>query len=169
MTARIRKQFVMKLVSSEVVDEYKKRAYPLASRVFFITPLTSVCRRRLSRTSGSNTRQHSNASSAIGYAAQQHPAPPRPPPCAAAGHDEIWPEMAAMLSEHGVHNYSISLLPETLQLFAFAEIDSEERWAAIGSTAVCQRWWVHMATLMELEADGVRPKATGLREVFYLQ
>ena len=83
-------------------------------------------------------------------------------------HDEIWPEMAGMLKEHGVHNYSISLLPDTLQLFAFVEIDSEERWAAIASTPVCQRWWVHMAALMELEADGVRPKATALREVFFL-
>lgn len=97
--------------------------------------------------------------------------PPSPSPArkrARAGHDEIWPDMAGMLKEHGVHNYSISLLPDTLQLFAFVEIDSEERWAAIASTPVCQRWWVHMAALMELEADGVRPKATALREVFFL-
>jgi L-rhamnose mutarotase len=37
-------------------------------------------------------------------------------------HDEIWPEMAAMLREHGSHNYSISLLPSTLQLFGYVEV-----------------------------------------------
>ena len=37
-------------------------------------------------------------------------------------HDEIWPEMSGMLREHGVHNYSISLLESTLQLFAYVEV-----------------------------------------------
>lgn len=37
-------------------------------------------------------------------------------------HDEIWPEMASMLKDHGVHNYSISLLPSTRQLFAYVEV-----------------------------------------------
>jgi L-rhamnose mutarotase len=39
-----------------------------------------------------------------------------------ASHDAIWPEMSSMLKEHGVHNYSISLLPETRQLFAYVEV-----------------------------------------------
>ena len=38
-----------------------------------------------------------------------------------SAHDHIWPEMSSMLKEHGVHNYSISLHPETLQLFAYVE------------------------------------------------
>jgi L-rhamnose mutarotase len=83
------------------------------------------------------------------------------------GHDNIWPEMAATLSAHGAHNYSISLLPSTHQLFAFVEIDSETAWDAIADTEVCQRWWKFMAPLMETE--GGRPKAEPLREVFYLK
>lgn len=49
------------------------------------------------------------------------------------------------------------------------QIDSEELWEKIGSTEVCQRWWKHMGALMELEDDGIRPKGTALREVFFLQ
>ena len=56
-------------------------------------------------------------------------------------HRPIWPELEATLKVHGVHNYSIFLHPETRQLFAYAEIESEERWAAIAQTEVCRRWW----------------------------
>ena len=49
-------------------------------------------------------------------------------------HNPIWPELAAVLQAHGVHNYSIHLHPQTLQLFGYAEIESEERWAAIAQT-----------------------------------
>jgi L-rhamnose mutarotase len=36
-----------------------------------------------------------------------------------------------VLKDHGVSNYSIFLHPETRQLFGYAEIESEEQWAAI--------------------------------------
>ena len=62
--------------------------------------------------------------------------------------------MVSMLKEHGVNNYSISLHPGTQQLFAYAEIDSEEAWDSIASTAVCRRWWAAMAPLMETDAEG---------------
>lgn len=39
-------------------------------------------------------------------------------------HDEIWPDMSAMLKAHGVHNYNIALLQSTLQLFAYVEVCS---------------------------------------------
>ena len=47
-------------------------------------------------------------------------------------HNPIWPELEATLRAHGVRSYSIFLDPETSDLFAYAEIDSEEQWAAIG-------------------------------------
>ena len=53
-------------------------------------------------------------------------------------HDPIWPELAVVLKAHGVRNYSIHLQPQTLQLFGYAEIESEERWAAIAQTPVCR-------------------------------
>jgi L-rhamnose mutarotase len=82
-------------------------------------------------------------------------------------HQQIWPELEAVLRAHGVHNYSIFLHEETRQLFAYAEIESEERWAAIAATEVCRRWWQRMADVMPAEADA-RPVSRGLREVFHL-
>ena len=59
-------------------------------------------------------------------------------------HDPIWRELEDTLLAHGVRSYSIYLDPATSELFAYAEIDSEERWAAVASTDVCKRWWRHM-------------------------
>jgi L-rhamnose mutarotase len=82
-------------------------------------------------------------------------------------HDPIWPELERVLKAHGVHNYSIFLLPRTQQLFAYAEIESESRWAAIASNAECQRWWRHMADVMPHNTDA-SPIAEDAVEVFHL-
>ena len=42
---------------------------------------------------------------------------------------------------------SIFLDAETHTLFAYAEIESEERWEAISRTDVCRRWWASMREL----------------------
>lgn len=55
-------------------------------------------------------------------------------------HNPIWPELEKVLEDHGVSNCSIFLHPETCQLFGHAEIESEEQWAFIASTEVCQKW-----------------------------
>jgi L-rhamnose mutarotase len=82
-------------------------------------------------------------------------------------HQPIWEELETVLKEHGVHNYSIFLHPETRQLFAYAEVEDEERWNAIASTEVCQRWWKHMGDIMPSNPDN-SPVAVGLEEVFHL-
>ena len=82
-------------------------------------------------------------------------------------HQPIWAELAATLKAHGVHNYSIFLHEETRQLFAYAEIEDEARWAAIAQTEVCQRWWKHMGDVMPSNADH-SPVSRGLKEVFHL-
>jgi L-rhamnose mutarotase len=82
-------------------------------------------------------------------------------------HNPIWPELEATLVAHGVQRYSIFLDPSTNDLFAYAEIESEERWNAIASTAVCQRWWRHMTDLMPSNEDH-RPASRDLREVFHI-
>jgi L-rhamnose mutarotase len=61
-------------------------------------------------------------------------------------HNPIWPELEKVLKDHGVSNYSIFLHHETRQLFGYAEIESEEQWASIASTEICQRWWKHMGS-----------------------
>jgi len=83
-------------------------------------------------------------------------------------HSPIWPELERVLKAHGVHNYSIFLLPETRQLFAYAEIEDEGRWAAIAQTPECQRWWAHMADIMPTNADN-SPRSVPLTEVFRLR
>ena len=82
-------------------------------------------------------------------------------------HNPIWLELEATLRAHGVRSYSISLHAETRQLFAYAEIESEERWEAIAHTDVCRRWWAHMRDIMPANSDAL-PVFVPLREVFHL-
>ncbi len=82
-------------------------------------------------------------------------------------HQPIWDELATTLKSHGVHNYSIFLDPSTNQLFGYAEIESEERWAAIAQTDVCKRWWKFMGDIMPANPDN-SPVSRGIEEVFHL-
>jgi L-rhamnose mutarotase len=83
-------------------------------------------------------------------------------------HNPIWPELERVLKAHGVSNYSIFLERKTGKLFAYAEIENEERWNAIAETGVCRRWWTSMKDLMETNEDE-SPKATPLEEMFHIQ
>lgn len=82
-------------------------------------------------------------------------------------HSPIWPELEAVLKAHGTHHYSIFLDETRNLLFGFVEIESEERWNAVAQTAICQRWWQHMADVMPANPDN-SPVSQALREVFYL-
>ena len=82
-------------------------------------------------------------------------------------HRPIWRELEETLVRHGVRSYSIFLDPVTRDLFGYAEIESEERWAAIASTDVCRRWWRHMKEVMPANADD-SPVSSELREVFHI-
>jgi L-rhamnose mutarotase len=82
-------------------------------------------------------------------------------------HRPIWPELEETLKAHGVHNYSIFLLPDTRQLFAYAEIEDESRWNAIADTDICKKWWVRMGDVMPSNPDN-SPVAKNLREVFHI-
>jgi L-rhamnose mutarotase len=82
-------------------------------------------------------------------------------------HSPIWPELEQTLKAHGVHNYSIFLLAETQELFAYVEIESETQWAAIATTPTCQGWWRHMSDCMRTQPD-LSPVSQNLREVFHM-
>ena len=83
-------------------------------------------------------------------------------------HNPIWPELKEVLKSHGVHNYSIFLdRSSNRRLFAYAEIESEERWKLIANTEVCKRWWSYMKDLMATNDDD-SPIATDLNEVFHI-
>lgn len=82
-------------------------------------------------------------------------------------HSPIWPELEALLKEHGVSSYSIFLDAETRQLFGYAEIEDEKRWTAIAHTAVCRRWWKYMSEIMPSNPDD-SPVSRELKEVFHI-
>ena len=82
-------------------------------------------------------------------------------------HRPIWPELEAVLKEHGVHNYSIFLHPQTRQLFGYVEIEDEKQWAAIAGTPECRKWWAHMKDIMPSNPDN-SPVAAELEEVFHI-
>lgn len=82
-------------------------------------------------------------------------------------HDEIWPQLAATLKAHGAHHYSIFLFPQTAQLFAYVEIESEARWNAVADTAICKQWWAYMKEIMPSNPDN-SPVSHELIEVFHL-
>jgi L-rhamnose mutarotase len=83
-------------------------------------------------------------------------------------HNPIWKDLEDTLLAHGVRSYSIFLDPTTSELFAYAEIESEERWNAIAATAVCKRWWRHMRELMPSNPDD-SPVSEELKEVFHIE
>jgi L-rhamnose mutarotase len=83
-------------------------------------------------------------------------------------HRPIWQELESALIGHGVRTYSIFLDPATADLFAYVEVESEERWAAIAATGECRRWWAYMRDVMPANADD-SPVSRELREVFHLR
>jgi L-rhamnose mutarotase len=82
-------------------------------------------------------------------------------------HNPIWKELEDVLKSQGVHNYNIFINPETSQLFAFVEIEDQERWDAIAQTAECRRWWTYMKDIMPSNPDH-SPVSIELKRVFYL-
>ena len=83
-------------------------------------------------------------------------------------HNPIWHELEETLLAHGVRSYSIFLDESTSELFAYAEIESEERWKAIAQTEVCQRWWKHMREIMPSNTDN-SPVSNEVNEVFHIE
>ncbi|WP_374631345.1 L-rhamnose mutarotase [Pannonibacter indicus] len=82
-------------------------------------------------------------------------------------HDEIWPELSALLKEAGIRDYSIHLDRETNILFAVMWRESAEKVANLPASPVMQRWWAHMADIMETKPDN-EPVAIALETVFHM-
>lgn len=81
-------------------------------------------------------------------------------------HDEIWPELEAILSEAGISNYSIFLDEETLTLFAYQEL--EDGYEDVASNPVVRKWWTYMKDIMETDPDD-SPVEKPLTEVFHME
>lgn len=82
-------------------------------------------------------------------------------------HNELWPEMKAMIHEHGGKNYTIFLDRETNVLFGYIEIENEELWDKSADTAINRKWWEFMADIMETNQDH-SPVCVGLHNIFHL-
>ena len=82
-------------------------------------------------------------------------------------HDAVWPELAQLLRESGISNYSIHLDEETFTLFAYLERRDGHRMDALPAHPVMRRWWDHMKDIMRANPDG-SPVALPLAEMFHL-
>ncbi len=82
-------------------------------------------------------------------------------------HNELWDEMKDMIHEHGGKNYTIFLDSDTNVLYAYIEVDDEEKWTKGADTAINRKWWDFMADIMETNPDN-SPVSIELKEVFHL-
>ncbi|MDI1304423.1 MAG: L-rhamnose mutarotase [bacterium] len=82
-------------------------------------------------------------------------------------HDEIWPELVALLKNTGVIDYSIFLDPSTNALFAVLKMESPALLDELSKHPIVQKWWKYMSDIMETNPD-YSPLSTPLKEVFYL-
>lgn len=82
-------------------------------------------------------------------------------------HDALWPELAELLKAAGISEYSIFLDEETHTLFAFQKVSGDGGSQDLADHPVVQKWWAHMADLMETLPDN-SPVSVPLKEVFYL-
>jgi len=82
-------------------------------------------------------------------------------------HDALWPELAALLHEAGVRDYSIFLDERSLTLYAVLRRTAGHTMDALPQHAVMQRWWRHMADLMVVHPDAM-PVQRPLRPMFHL-
>jgi L-rhamnose mutarotase len=82
-------------------------------------------------------------------------------------HDEIWPELKALIQSTGVSDYSIFLDEETNILFAVQKQDGEASSQDLGTNPVVKKWWNYMSDIMEANPDK-SPVTIPLQEVFYM-
>jgi len=82
-------------------------------------------------------------------------------------HDRIWPELAQLLGERGVRDYSIFLDEADGRLYAVLRRTPDHAMDALRDEPVMRRWWDHMKDLMLVHPDG-EPIVVPLRRVFHL-
>jgi len=82
-------------------------------------------------------------------------------------HDEIWPELVALLKQTGISEYSIFLDEETNSLFGVLKADDAKLLDTLPSHAVMQKWWKYMGDIMASNADN-SPVSVPLQEVFFM-
>ena len=82
-------------------------------------------------------------------------------------HDDIWPELAALLRRTGVSEYSIFLDESTNDLFGVLQCVDATALDRLPDDPIVKKWWASMKDVMETNPDN-SPVSLSLREVFYL-
>ena len=82
-------------------------------------------------------------------------------------HDEIWPELVALLKEAGVSDYSIHLDGETNILFGVLWRTERHGMDSLPDSPIMKRWWAHMADIMRTN-EAKEPIAIPLQTVFHM-
>lgn len=83
-------------------------------------------------------------------------------------HDEIWPELKALIQSTGVSDYSIFLDEETNILFAVQKQKGGQSSQDLGQNPVVQKWWAYMADIMETNPDN-SPVTVPMPELFFME
>jgi L-rhamnose mutarotase len=83
-------------------------------------------------------------------------------------HDEIWPELAELIKQAGVSDYSIHLDRETNPLFGVLWREDDHGMDDLPNHPVMKRWWAHMADIMETKPDN-EPVVVPLVTVFHMR
>lgn len=82
-------------------------------------------------------------------------------------HDELWPELSALLKNIGISDYSIFFDEETHTLFGVFKVNDRGLLEQLPKEPVMQKWWAYMSDIMETNRDN-SPVSKVLKEVFYL-
>ena len=82
-------------------------------------------------------------------------------------HDELWPELRALLKEAGVREYSIFLDMSTHELIGILKVTNRDAHEKLPDHPVMRRWWAFMKDIMVTNPDN-SPVSVPLQEVFYL-
>jgi L-rhamnose mutarotase len=83
-------------------------------------------------------------------------------------HDAIWPELKQLLTDTGVSDYTIFLDEETNTLFGVQQTSGTEGSQDLGKLEIVQRWWKHMADIMETNPDN-SPVTIPLERVWHME
>ncbi len=81
-------------------------------------------------------------------------------------HDEIWPEMTALLNESGIHNYTIWSFGD--ELYGYYEADKGTAFASAtqSESPVVAKWNEYMKDMMAKDIDPTTGKPCALEQVF---
>jgi L-rhamnose mutarotase len=82
-------------------------------------------------------------------------------------HDALWPELADLLKQTGIEEYSIFLDEATGDLFAYLRTRDPAQLDELPAHPLMAKWWDYNKDLMDTHADH-SPVTRPLTEVFYL-